>query len=240
LFERAKIYGTKIAFHLEPYEGRTAESVVADIRLALKEYGTEETFARDPTTSLPIFYIYDSYQIKADDWAAAFKTIRNTEYDAYIVGLLVEMAHLDMVMKSGFNAAYSYFASINFSYGCTPHNWEFIHKKLQAYKMDFIPSVGPGYEDTAVRPWNKIHTQKRENGDYYSVYFQKAISLRPKFITVTSFNEWHEGTQIEPAVEHTASNRIQNPVFYLHYTEPFEYLKLTARYATDFRPAHPH
>ena len=65
--------------------------------------------------------------------------------------------------------------------------------------MDFIPSVGPGYEDTAVRPWNKVHTQKRENGDYYSVYFQKAISLRPKFITVTSFNEWHEGTQIEPA-----------------------------------------
>ena len=70
---------------------------------------------------------------------------------------------------------------------------------LEAYKMDFIPSVGPGYEDTAVRPWNKVHTQKRENGDYYSVYFQKAISLRPKFITVTSFNEWHEGTQIEPA-----------------------------------------
>ena len=62
---------------------------------------------------------------------AAIKSLRNTEYDAYIVGLLVEMAHLDMVMKSGFNAAYSYFASINFSYGCTPHNWEFIHKKLQ-------------------------------------------------------------------------------------------------------------
>ena len=61
---------------------------------------------------------------------------------------------------------------------------------------------------------------------------------RPKFITVTSFNEWHEGTQIEPAIEYTASNRIQNPVFYLHYQEPYQYLKLTANYAKDFRPAH--
>ena len=45
-------------------------------------------------------------------------------------------------------------------------------------KYSTIILVGPGYEDTAVRPWNKIHTQQRENGDYYSIYFQKAISLR--------------------------------------------------------------
>ena len=182
LFQRAKEYGLKIGLHMEPYEGRTAASVVEDIKEALVEFGAEETFARDPTSSLPIIYIYDSYQIKADEWNAAFKSIRHTEYDAYIVGLLVEMAHLDHIMKSQFNAAYSYFASINFSYGCTPHNWEFIHKKLNANRIDFIPSVGPGYEDTAVRPWNKIHTQQRENGDYYSVYFQKAISLRPKVL----------------------------------------------------------
>ena len=50
------------------------------------------------------------------------------------------MAHLDAVMRATFNAAYSYFASINFSYGCTPHNWEYIYKKLKANQMDFIPS----------------------------------------------------------------------------------------------------
>ena len=46
--------------------------------------------------------------------------------------------------------------------------------------MDFLPSVGPGYEDTAVRPWNRIHKKERKNGEYYAEYFQKAISLRPK------------------------------------------------------------
>ena len=71
---------------------------------------------------------------------SAIKSLRSTEYDAYLVGLLVEMAHLDAVMRATFNAAYSYFASINFSYGCTPHNWEYIYKKLKANQMDFIPS----------------------------------------------------------------------------------------------------
>ena len=75
---------------------------------------------------------------------------------------------------------FSYFASMNFSYGCTPHNWEYIFKTLQKNKMDFLPSVGPGYEDTAVRPWNRIHKKDRKNGEYYAEYFQKAISLRPK------------------------------------------------------------
>ena len=56
---------------MEPYEGRTAQSVIEDVKLALGEYGTEETFARDPATSLPIFYIYDSYQIKPEDWAVS-------------------------------------------------------------------------------------------------------------------------------------------------------------------------
>ena len=46
--------------------------------------------------------------------------------------------------------------------------------------MDFLPSVGPGYDDTAVRPWNRVHTKHREAGDYYEEYFQKAVSLRPK------------------------------------------------------------
>ena len=126
---------------------------------------------------------------------------------------------------------------MNFSYGCTPHNWEYVFKTLAAKGMDFIPSVGPGYEDTAVRPWNRVHTKHREAGNYYAEYFQKAISLRPRFITVTSFNEWHEGTQIEPAVPFEAQNRIQNPVKYLEYSQgPFQYLQITKTYSKQYHP----
>jgi len=30
--------------------------------------------------------------------------------------------------------------------------------------------------------------------------FEAAIRINPELIAITSFNEWHEGTQIEPAI----------------------------------------
>jgi glycoprotein endo-alpha-1,2-mannosidase len=60
--------------------------------------------------------------------------------------------------------------------------------------------VGPGYIDTRIRPWNAENTRARQNGKYYDQSFQAAIKQKPDFIGITSFNEWHEGTQIEPAV----------------------------------------
>ena len=31
----------------------------------------------------------------------------------------------------------------------------------------FVPSVGPGYKDTGIRPWNYMNTKEREGGEYY-------------------------------------------------------------------------
>jgi glycoprotein endo-alpha-1,2-mannosidase len=64
----------------------------------------------------------------------------------------------------------------------------------------FIPCVGPGYIDTRIRPWNGKTTKNRENGKYYEEMYANAVNTEPDFIGITSFNEWHEGTQIEPAV----------------------------------------
>ena len=30
--------------------------------------------------------------------------------------------------------------------------------------------------------------------------WEEALKIHPEYISVTSFNEWHEGTQIEPAI----------------------------------------
>ena len=63
----------------------------------------------------------------------------------------------------------------------------------------FIPCVGPGYEDTRIRPWNGKTSRDRLNSDYYHNMFVEAYKLQPAMIGITSYNEWHEGTQIEPA-----------------------------------------
>jgi glycoprotein endo-alpha-1,2-mannosidase len=44
------------------------------------------------------------------------------------------------------------------------------------------------------------NTRHRRHGKYYEVGWRSALSAQAKVIAITSFNEWHEGTQIEPAV----------------------------------------
>ena len=64
----------------------------------------------------------------------------------------------------------------------------------------FVPSLGPGYDDSRVRPWNSGNTRDRKNGQYYKNFWENALSIagsggkNVKFISITSFNEWHEGT----------------------------------------------
>jgi glycoprotein endo-alpha-1,2-mannosidase len=67
------------------------------------------------------------------------------------------------------------------------------------HHLKFIPSVGPGYSDNRIRPWNIQNTKSRDDGSYYDNFFQSAIDAHVKWIGITSYNEWHEGTQIEPA-----------------------------------------
>jgi glycoprotein endo-alpha-1,2-mannosidase len=67
----------------------------------------------------------------------------------------------------------------------------------------FIPSVGPGYDDERVRPWNSANTQHRSKGSYYDTEWEAAMASKSNMISITSFNEWHEGTQIEPAIPKT-------------------------------------
>ncbi|GAC1362639.1 MAG: hypothetical protein NVSMB42_22310 [Herpetosiphon sp.] len=59
----------------------------------------------------------------------------------------------------------------------------------------FVATVMPGYNDIAVR---NGRVRDRANGDYYRRSWQAAIDHNPGMVIITSWNEWYEGTQIEP------------------------------------------
>jgi hypothetical protein len=56
----------------------------------------------------PVFYLYDSYGIPGVEWFHSLTSLRNTKYDPYVVGLVVEVGHVNEIVKSGFDAAYRY------------------------------------------------------------------------------------------------------------------------------------
>jgi hypothetical protein len=61
----------------------------------------------------------------------------------------------------------------------------------------WVATVMPGYDDRGVRPKGGF-AHSREGGEYFRQCWQAALDSRPDWVIVNSFNEWMEGTQIEP------------------------------------------
>jgi glycoprotein endo-alpha-1,2-mannosidase len=209
LFRAAEKHGIRITFHIEPHiglGGRNAESMRDAMRYLLDRFGKSPALFRDPDRgNRPMIYVYDSYLTKAEEWATILSpdgehTIRGTSHDVIAIGLWVKKNEKDFMLRSGFDGFYTYFATEGFTYGSTPANWKRLARWAEDQGKVFIPCVGPGYIDTRIRPWNGKNTRARESGKYYDDMFRTAISVQPPFVGITSFNEWHEGTQIEPAI----------------------------------------
>lgn len=241
IFDTALKYDLKVALHIEPYLGRNPINLFEHLQVFLKQYSTHPALYRlsKPFThkKVPVFYIYDSYLLPALAWRELLSTkgnlsVRGTKLDAIFLGLMVDMQHRYHIKKSQFDGFYTYFATNGFTYGSSWKNWKSLSKFAAQNGLIFVPSVGPGYVDTEIRPWNSANTRLRRHGQYYDVAWRTAINNNVNYVSVTSFNEWHEGTQIEPAVP---KNR---PGYsYLNYEPegPLFYLNLTKWWVTEFR-----
>lgn len=195
--------GLTVTIHIEPFY-TTPEEFKEQVEYLAATYGNHPGFYK--YNGKPLYYVYDSYKLSQDDWQKVLTpegalTVRNTPADATFIGLWVEETDGDnFFAHGGFDGFYTYFASEGFVYGSTTTNWPHMAAFAKEHNLIFIPCVGPGYKDTRIRPWNAENTKSRENGAYYEKMFSSAINVNADFIGITSFNEWHEGTQIEPSI----------------------------------------
>ena len=202
LLEAANKRGLKIAFHLEPFYN-TSEQFLESMEYIAESYYSHPAIYK--IDEKPVFYLYNSFKLDYREWNSMMDpesptTIRNTNIDAVFISLWTTQFDGEFNVKSGFDGVYTYFASEGFSYGSTVANWEYISAFCRENNLIWVPCAGPGYVDTRIRPWNAVNTKARDKGVYYEEMFKSATDSYPDFIGITSFNEWFEGTQIEPAV----------------------------------------
>jgi len=77
-------------------------------------------------------------------------------------------------------------------------------------------TVIPGYDDRKIR--TPGINAPRHDGQTYRTLWEQAIAADPDWALITSWNEWHEGSEIEPSREHGDL-----------------YLRITAEYAARFK-----
>ena len=194
--------GVAVAPHLEPYAGRDAASLRADVAHLVAAHGARDAWLRERGER--VFYVYDSYHLPEAEWALLLRaggdlSLRGGALDGFFLGLWLERGHGAELARSGFDGAYTYFAAEGFSFGSTTAHWRDMAAAAERDGLLFVPCVGPGYDDSRIRPWNAAATRPREGGAYYRRMWGAAIEAGATTVAVTSFNEWGEGTQIEAA-----------------------------------------
>lgn len=65
-----------------------------------------------------------------------------------------------------------------------------------------VATVSPGYDDTNLRGDLNPIVPRGPNGERYVATWDAAIAAQPDWVLITSWNEWFEGTTVEPSVEY--------------------------------------
>jgi hypothetical protein len=172
VMREARAAGLAVAVHLEPYEGRTLESVRGDLA-HLEELGIRD------------FYVYRATDFPAAGWAALRPTPPG-------VRLFAQTSLPGFAAAGRFDGLYTYdiVAYPGSSFGRICGGARMLHLLCE-------PSVGPGFD--ARRATGDPRVKPRCDGATYDSMWRAALAAGSDAVTITSYNEWHEGTQIEPA-----------------------------------------
>ncbi len=173
LLPAARARGLDVALHLEPYRHRTAASTAADVT-RLRAHGVTD------------FYVYGPQDDTTEAWAAANASV---PADVRVFG---QTTMAGWAAAAGFDGIYTY--DVLVVLGDRFHR---LCEQARKVRLLCAPSVGPGYD--ARRAGLDVRVRPRRNGATYDGMWRSALRARPDLVTITSYNEWHEGTQIEPA-----------------------------------------
>jgi uncharacterized protein YidB (DUF937 family) len=190
VLEAAAKEGLQVARHIEPYSGRDADSVVADIGYLTDRYGDHPAFHRDREHGdRTAYYIFNS--LLTVDWSA----LHQVDDQAIVMAQTWDLTRI-----GDFGGAYTYDAIAT----ANKPDWTEVAAFCADRGMVWAPSLGPGYIDDRAKPGNTSPTLDRADGRTYDQEWAYALAsgngdAPPDWVSITSFNEWHEGSMIEPA-----------------------------------------
>ena len=164
------------------------------LRYILNNYGDHPSFFKFEERPVIFLYGLPLSRISAEQWGNVVSDLRNEGFDFFIS---VDSFGADYVkIFDGFH-----------TYNPLYHTQDQLRSIFKAnlltslyHQKIYAATILPGYDDTIIRtPGIQV---SRENGTFYEGQWQVLAETKPAWVLITSWNEWHEGSEIEPSVEH--------------------------------------
>lgn len=201
LLESARSRDVKLTVYFETnseIEGSVGAARVTAVkkhfRYVLDEYSDHPSFFRFEGAPVIFLYGLPFSRLSLEEWAQVLADLRGEGRDFHIN---VDSYNLSAVkLFDGFhtyNPLYHTKAELR-SIFTQNQVTAGLHEKV------FGATILPGYDDTVIRePGIQV---AREDGAFYSGQWDVVAETQPAWVLITSWNEWHEGSEIETSVEY--------------------------------------
>ncbi|MBP7053335.1 MAG: hypothetical protein KBE65_20190 [Phycisphaerae bacterium] len=220
ILDACQTHGLKACIYYETVpEPETAQTAAQDILRVLAKYGSHEAYLKVDTA--PVVFIYGRAveELGLLGWREAIQFIKAGRRtgatilgDQFSYGAARVFDGVHTYNTAGSLSNLSLEDAEKWAAGTyTP--WVQLADEADAISTI---TVIPGYDDTKIRtPGLAV---ERFNGNLYRAQWSQAIAADPHWVLITSFNERHEGSEIEPSFEYGD-----------------EYIKLTSEFAEQFK-----
>ncbi|GAB0098592.1 glycoprotein endo-alpha-1,2-mannosidase [Sergentomyia squamirostris] len=223
LLNAAERNNLKVAVSIDSYPNRSIDSIGSDIKFFCDNYGNylHRVHITPRNTLMTMFYIKDPFSHSWSEWKALKK-----DCNALVIAHISAKEHTSLAKRSGFDGFYTLLGSNGATYAATWKHWQHLAKFASQYRMLFIPSVAPGFAERK----RSMRQRHRSNGQYYGVAWRTAIRTGAAVITISSYNDWPHGDQIEDAAARVGFKDYSTPSGKTH-----KYLDLTSHWIDEFR-----
>jgi glycoprotein endo-alpha-1,2-mannosidase len=179
-------------------------AAVGDIDYLLSRYGGDKAWLR--AGGKPVLFVYGRalHELSPADWQEVLTRVQRDNPG----GVVLIADSLDPRFVSLFDGASTYNITGQTQHKSPPEIRAWAHaaypKMVAAAGPGKISTVTviPGYDDRNTgRPPPRPVTD-RWGRETYRVLWRETIAAAPDYVLITSWNEWHEGSEIEASVEY--------------------------------------
>jgi hypothetical protein len=187
-----------------------------DLAHVIQQYGPSPAYVK--FNGKPVIFVFASQALSPSEWTEIVKALHAEGLEAFFIRF-----SSDFRFRPAFNTFFPWIGAHEVVLDhYDPIAWiNGRAEELRSHDLQVGLNVWPGFDSTPVADWcyglGKIQID-RQNGLLYNRTWNAAIKNSPQWIEVATFNDWNEGTIVEPTQQFR-----------------YRYLYATAYYSAQFK-----